>query len=112
MPVVANISSAKYRPSAADSSSTQRSEINTVKNVTIRKIIAKKEPKIIGDDHAFEGGFNGPSPEACDRTAAAINQAATRRRATRRSILRAIASIIIMSTATEAVMVAAGSRDS
>src|SRR5687768_10163847 len=45
MPVVANINSAKYSPVGSDSSSTQRSEIKTVKNVTIRKIIEKKRRK-------------------------------------------------------------------
>src|SRR6185503_3285590 len=45
MPVVANISRAKYSPVGSDSSSTQRTESNTVKKDTIKKIIAKNSLK-------------------------------------------------------------------
>ena len=45
IPVVANISSAKYSPTGSSSSLTQRNEINTVRKVTIRKMKAKTSRK-------------------------------------------------------------------
>jgi hypothetical protein len=105
IPVVANISSAKYSPTGRDSSSTQRSDINTVKNVTIRKIIEKHNLKLSVIIIPLKDVSPLPPHRLATANAAPVRPSRETIPATRRSMFRATASIIIISTATEAVIV-------
>ncbi len=104
IPVVANISSAKYSPVGRSSSFTHLSDMSTVRNVVVKKIKEKKSLRSSVMIIPRKDVSAGLLKRLIVATAAATSPMSDAAPATFRSILRDAASIIIMMIATAAVI--------